>query len=182
MKKKTVTAALIMVCALLASLPLGVNRSLNRLREDAEGCYYYDKTGFSISDGIEAREDAAANLITVARRYTQENAELSSCIDELEYRVEACRNTREDFSSVKEANQQMGDAAHALYEQLKQTELSEADAKYPDGQIAEMDSQQDMIRRSSYNDEAREFNGELENFPVKYLRYVAFVEPMTVFE
>ncbi len=41
--------------AIAASIPLGINRSLVRVREDASGAFYYDQAGYSICDGIEKR-------------------------------------------------------------------------------------------------------------------------------
>ena len=45
MKQKRIAAAVVMVCMVLLALPLGVNRSLTKLREEAENSYYYDSTG-----------------------------------------------------------------------------------------------------------------------------------------
>ena len=36
MKQKRIAAAVVMVCMVLLALPLGVNRSLTKLREEAE--------------------------------------------------------------------------------------------------------------------------------------------------
>ena len=59
----------------------------------------------------------------------------------------------------------MGQAAQALYEELKNTQLSETDQKYPDQLIAQMESEQDKINRSSYNEDAREFNAPAGEIP-----------------
>lgn len=181
-KKTTAVGALVMTGLLLVSLPLGVNRSLGKLREDAKLQYYGDQTGYAIYQGVDEREAAAKNMITVARRYTDQNPALTEAVDELEYQVKVSENTYDDFSAEAEANRKMGEAAQALYEQLEQTELSEKDAKYPRELIAQMDAEQDKIDRSSYNDAAREFNARLEKFPVDLLRHVAFVEPLDLFE
>lgn len=83
MKQKRIAAAVVMVCMVLLALPLGVNRSLTKLREEAENSYYYDSTGFAVYSGIDAREDAASNMLTVAKRYTEENEKLEPLINEL---------------------------------------------------------------------------------------------------
>ena len=140
------------------------------------------QTGYAIYQGLEAREATGNNLITVAERYTSQNPELTSLIGDLEYAISLTQNSYSDFSDEAQANQLMGDAAQNLYEELKQTELSESDEKYPDQLIAEMESEQDKINRSSYNDDAREFNARLEKFPVNLLRFVAGVEPLATYD
>lgn len=171
-----------MVAMILVAVPWGVHNSLTQLRENAEGSYYYDNTGFAIYDGIESREAAANNLITLARKYTDVNTNLVGLIDELDYNVRLSQNSYGDFEEESQANQAMGQTAQALYEELKKTELSEADQKYPDQLIAQMESEQDKINRSSYNEDAREFNARLEKFPVNLLRGVAGVSSLATFD
>lgn len=185
MKKKNLVGACVMAGLILLSVPLGMHNSLSRLREDAANAYYYDKTGYAIYDGIDSREAAASNLITLARKYTDVNSNLSGLIDELDYAVRFSQNTYGDIGDFQEeadANQAMGKAAQALYEELKNTQLSEEDQKYPDQLIAQMESEQDKINRSSYNDDAREFNARLGKFPVNLLRGVAGIEPLVTFD
>lgn len=183
MKKKNVIGSLVMAALIVVSVPLGVNRSFSRLRKDVESEYYYDSTGYAIYEGIDAREAAANNLITVAKRYVDQHSGLDPYIDDLEYRVKRSENTyrQDNLTQEAQANQEMGQSAQSLYEQLEQIELSEKDAKYPAQLIAEMESEQDKIERSSYNDEAREYNARLEKFPVNFLRHVSGVDSMGVF-
>ena len=103
-------------------------------------------------------------------------------VGDLEYAVEYSQNCWDGDEGLAEANQMMGQAAQALYEELKNTQLSETDQKYPDQLIAQMESEQDKINRSSYNEDAREFNARLEKFPVNLLRGVAGVEPLATFD
>lgn len=182
MKKNHVIGLCVMVVLILLAIPLGVHRSLSDLREDAELSYYYDNTGYAIYEGIDTREGAARNLLTVAGRYKEANPQLSEKMDDLDYAVRLSQNSFDDFGEEAEANLLMGQAAQALYEELKNTELSETDAKYPDELIAQMESEQDKIERSSYNEDAREFNARLEKFPVNFLRYVADVKPLATFD
>ena len=96
--------------------------------------------------------------------------------------MEYSQNCWDGDEGLAEANQMMGQAAQALYEELKNTQLSETDQKYPDQLIAQMESEQDKINRSSYNEDAREFNARLEKFPVNLLRGVAGVAPLATFD
>ncbi len=182
MKKSSVIGACVLAATLVLAVPLGVHTSLTALRDEANSSYYYDQTGFAIYEGIENREAAASNMITVAERYTDENPALTSLIGDLDYAVDYSQNCWDGDSGLAEANQLMGQAAQALYEELKNTQLSETDVKYPDQLLAQMESEQDKINRSSYNEDAREFNARLEKFPVNLLRGVAGVEPLATFD
>lgn len=182
MKKSSVIGACVLAATLVLAVPLGVHTSLTALRDEANSSYYYDQTGFAIYEGIENREAAASNMITVAERYTDENPALTSLIGDLDYAVDYSQNCWDGDSGLAEANQLMGQAAQALYEELKNTQLSETDQKYPDQLIAQMKSEQDKINRSNYNEDAREFNARLEKFPVNLLRGVAGIEPLTTFD
>ena len=182
MKKSSVIGACVLAATLVLAVPLGVHTSLTALRDEANSSYYYDQTGFAIYEGIENREAAASNMITVAERYTDENPALTSLIGDLDYAVDYSQNCWDGDSGLAEANQLMGQAAQALYEELKNTQLSETDEKYPDQLLAQMESEQDKINRSSYNEDAREFNARLEKFPVNLLRGVAGIETLTTFD
>ncbi len=184
MKKKTVTGALIMAVVIILSVPLGANRSFFRLREDAMEAYYYDSTGYAVYSGLDSRVAAARNLVTVAERYVDGNPGLDPYIDELRYRADHLENMYEfrGCEEEVEANLLLGQAAEALYEQLEGIALEEKDEKYPTELIANIESEQDKLARSSYNDGAREYNEKLENSPVKLLAKLTGTEPMGVFE
>ena len=165
MKKKNAIGACVLAAAIVLAVPLGVHTSLTKLREDAENTYYYDNAGYAIYEGVEERQATANNLITVAERYTSENPALTELIGDLEYTVRLAQNSYDDFAEEAQANQMMTDAAQALYDELKNTQLSE----------------QDKINRSSYNDEAREFNARLGKFPVNLLLPLVGVEPLATY-
>lgn len=183
-KRKSYTVgALVMAGMIVLSIPLGAKNSLENLRREAESDYYYDDTGYAVYQGIDAREEAASNLITIAQRYVDANPDLDPYIDELDYRVKYSKNMYSYQCGEKEveANDLMGQAAEALYEQLEKIQLSEKDEKYPAQLIAEMRSQQDKIERSSYNGDAAEFNARLDKFPMNFINRLVGVQPMGVF-
>lgn len=185
-KGNTAIAALVMALLIVLSVPLGVNRSFDRLREEVEDEYHYDSTGYALWEGMDAREECAQNLLKVAGNYVDQYPELDPLIDDLEYRVKLSQNTSEHsdetLSSIVKVNDELTRDAQALYEQLEQLELSERDEKYPRQIMAEMDAEQDKMERSSYNDKAREYNGRLEKFPVNFLRHISGLKEMGVFE
>ncbi|MCI9552148.1 MAG: hypothetical protein HFE94_01275 [Acutalibacter sp.] len=169
-----------MALAIAAAIPLGINCSLAKLREDAAGTYYYDQGGYAIFRGIEKRRGAAGNLITLAERYVEANPELASPMETLGYRIEASERTFDEdqtFTTEESANRALDEPARLLAEALEKVDLAEKDKKYPRQLLAQMESEQDKIQRSSYNDEARAYNEKLEG-----LKPLAFQKPMAVFE
>ena len=86
MKKSSVIGACVLAATVVLSVPLGVHTSLTSLREEANSSYYYDKTGFAIWEGVENREAAASNMITVAERYTDDNPALTGLVGDLSTR------------------------------------------------------------------------------------------------
>ena len=184
MKKSSVIGGLRAGCrAGAVRAPGGAHLPDSRCGTRRNSSYYGDKTGFAIWEGVENREAAASNLMTVARALHRATTPPSpALVGDLEYAVDYSQNCWDGDAGQAEANQLMGQAAQALYEELKNTQLSETDQKYPDQLIAQMESEQDKINRSSYNEDAREFNARLEKFPVNLLRGVAGVEPLATFD
>lgn len=183
LKKRNILGAAIMTGLILAAMPMGVAHSLEELREEAEDAYYYDNAGYAIYDGLDKRREAAHNLLTVAQKYTDAHPELAPYVEELEYRVQASENAYDDtFYSAGAANVEMGAAAEALAAELEKITLDEKDRKYPAQMIAQMQSEQDKIERSSYNDAAREFNSRLQVFPVNILRNFTDVKELIPFD
>lgn len=180
MRKKNLAAGIFMGVAIAVSIPLGINSSLSRVRDEAESSYYYDQAGYAIYDGLDIRREAANSLITLAGRYKEQDPDLAGLIDDLDYRVKASENAWSDdhtFLSEAQANYAMDAPAEALAEALNNIELSEKDKKYPDQLIAQMRSEQDKINRSSYNDSAREYNAKRQR-----LSPMAVIKPLATFD
>lgn len=184
MKKKNVIGALVMAGMILVSVPFGASRSLNRLREETlEDAYYYDSTGYAIYEGLDRQLGTAQNFLTLAERYVERFPELDPYIDELSYRAEFCENFYGPGEPKEvESYRLLAEASQALYEQLEKVDLDEKDAKYPRQLIAELESEQDKLERSSYNDDAREFNETLTRVPASLLRKLTGVKDLGVFE
>lgn len=182
-KKKHPFAALFMAAAIVAAVPVGVNSSLSDLREEAAGEYYYDQGGYAINDGLEKRQAAANDLVTLARRYEEKEPSLTALADDLEYQVHCAEMVAFDdedkgFFDTVRANQNLDGPAQALADALEQAGLSEKDQKYPGNLIAQMKSEQDKINRSSYNDRAKEFNAQLD----AWYKPIALQKPLAYFD
>lgn len=175
-----------MAVAIVASMPLGVNRSFARMRENTvSGQYYYDKSGYAIWEGVDTCEETARNLITVAKKYEEANPQLSKLIANLEYSTQVSENTYEvddeTYTAIRAANAELVADAHALHDALEEVELDEKDAKYPRELIADMEAECDKMARSSYNDEAQDYNRKLSAFPARLFQKIAQVDYMATF-
>jgi len=180
MKKKNLIAAMAMIILIVASIPLGIVRSVQPIRSEAESEYYYDDTGFAIYEGLDARVAACNNLLKVAERYQADNPELRTYIDELEHATKKAENAY-NMKDQATVDKQLDAPAEELANALGSLELSEADAKYPTTLIAEMRSQQDKISRSSYNEKAAGYNDVLRGFPVSLLAKLGVLKELPLF-
>lgn len=185
MKKKNVIGALVMAGLIVVSVPLGVNRSFYRLREDVESEYYYDSTGYAVYEGIDARVSAANNLLTVAEKYVEQDPELDVYMDNLEHVTKLCDNAWfddiDEIGQIVQYNYRMGEEAQKLADRLETLDLSEKDQKYPAQIIADMESEQDKIERSSFNDEVIAYNEKREKFPASVLAPLSGVKEIVPF-
>lgn len=182
LNKRNLVGAVVMALLILLSMPLGMRKSLFRLREEAADQFYYDNAEYAIYEGLEKRREAAENLLTIAERYQDSNPQLEAPMDEVDYRIRICENTYDEtFVQTVEADEMLGKAAEDLAGALEAVELSGQDAKYPAQLLAQMLSEQDKISRSSYNDAAGEFNARLQRFPANILAPIAGVGPLGVF-
>ena len=115
----------------------------------------------------------------MAKRYTDKEPSLEALADDLEYQVRCAERAVFDgeetgFADTVRANQALDSSAQALADALEQVGLAEKDKKYPGQLIAQMKSEQDKIQRSSYNDNAREYNAKLERFqPIAFQKALA---------
>lgn len=173
--------AVVMVLCICIAIPLGVHESLTEKRDSVQSVYYYDKTGYAIYEGVDIRTEAAQNLITVAQRYETDNSNLTPLINELDRAVKYSQNSY-NIRDVKLANEGLTEPAQNLADALEKIDLSESDAKYPRTLTATMIAEQDKIIRSSYNEEAAEYNSYLDAFPINVLSTIASVEPLAIFE
>ncbi len=184
-KKGTVIGALVMTGVIVLSIPLGVNRSFARLREDVENEYYYDSTGYALYAGIDARISAAKNLLTLAEKYEEQDAELDVYMDNLEYMVKQCENLWfddiEDIGETVKYNSRMGEEAQKLADYLETMELAEKDKKYPGQLMADMNAEQDKLERSSFNDKVIAYNEKRNKFPASVLAPLAGVKEIVPF-
>lgn len=112
-----------------------------------------DKDGFSIAYDINEKMNTSRNCATIARKY--DSVVSDSLIDNLEHTADLLFVA----SSVKERRQleaELDTAFEALTEALLSVSLSDKDAAYVTGFIAEYKASQDRINRDPYHEKALE--------------------------
>ncbi len=172
-------AAVILVIVILGMILLGGGRSLARERA-REAQLFWNGTsgdGNSIANDLHVRCEAAANLVTVAKRYMDANADEIKAINEARDALEAALTPTEAF----EANYALTLAADHLYSVLNNKELSDADKKHVSGQFTELTSRNQTISHDGYNAKAAAFNELLGRFPTSIIAAVSGVAPLELF-
>lgn len=180
MKRKSVFAIVLMIIMICIAPFWGTAESLDDLRDDCISELYNDSNGFSIDTAADTIYDSANNLITIAEKYTDTHPSLSYKIDELKIAMTSLYNTYSDARIP--AAKAVVQPAEDLTEALKSISLEETDAKYPDMLLSEIKSQQDIIKRSSYNDSAREFNKIKNSFPASLFSVMSEIKALKVAE
>ena len=172
-------AALILAVVVLGMILVGGGRSLAQERAKEAQIFWDGDTGdgHSIANDLHARCEAAANLITVAKRYMEANAPEITALRDAAAALESAVTPSEAF----EANYDLTLAADHLYSVLNNLELSDADKKHVSGQFTELTSRNQTISHDAYNVKAVYFNAMLERFPTSIIAAVNGIAPLEAF-
>ena len=178
MRRKSIApAAIFMVLMIIISLPMGVIRSADDLKDDLESLYYYDKTGISIYDETENRKDQARNLLTVTDNYIDSHSELTALTVPLEKALNSAENSYEESAQLS-ASMKLTEPFLALYNELTENSyISDEDRRTIGNMQIEMLSSRDIIANSTYNEEAKKLNERLDKFPLSLLDGFHDVQP-----
>ena len=161
--KKIAIAAMILMIAF--SIPLGGYRSLNKLYKEVNRTFYQgvDGDGLGIENDLNNRIDNSFNLVTIAKKYIDAEAEV---IKNTLAAREALVNSK-SISEKYKANLRLTEAVEELYTALgdESLNLSEQDKTYRRSLYSNLTSRNDTISHDGYNDKAASFNNTLEEFP-----------------
>ena len=172
-------AAAVMVVLIVGGLLIGSHRPLAGLVKETEAALAagVEGDGYGIQGCLDDRAASAYNLVTVARRYLDEN----------DKRVRAVLDARQELADAQTppqkfaANRKLSEATEELYRELKTVDLPEKDAGYPDRIHADLLASEDIISRDGYNRAAEECNARLAQFPANILGPLTGVRPVEYF-
>lgn len=168
-----------LVVVLITILASGGGR-LGAQRAAAEELFYHGKNGSGqcIQSDINARLDAACNLITVAGRYMQSGDEKVAALEAATQALQSAQG----ISALYEANQALDEPTEALYQALNALSLSDRDESLVQKQYVNFTSRADSIRRDSYNESARQYNQERAGMPASLIASLTGNEPLQLFD
>lgn len=173
-------AILIMAALIIGGFWLGGYKSLSSLYHEVESVFFTgeDGDGICIANDLTERETAAANLLTIARKY------MGDCdvIRQLSEAAAALGAAGEgDIETRLTANQALDTAMEEMYRGLGELNLSEKDEAYRQRLYADFNSRGDTISHDPYNRYAQAYNETLDGFPASLLAAITPVHKATIF-
>lgn len=179
---------LLMVALIIAGFWLGGYRSLHSLYGKAEAVFFHgeDNDGICIANDLSERAAAATNLVTVARKYSQNGAEdLQTACTAVSDAVAQLQAVGTDIAECLIADKELEACVELLYRALTQTQeetgLTEKDEAYRQRLYAEFQSRGDTISHDPYNRYAESYNQTLQRFPANLLAAVTPIEQAILF-
>ena len=173
-------AILIAVILMIASLAIGGKRSLAPLRAEVEAVFSEasDGSGKGIQYDLDQRVAQAHNLIAVAKRYLNADDTLITAVSDAISAIDLAKGPSEKY----DANVQLTSACSSLYAKLASMQLSASDREYNEGIKTELNSHNQIIGHSDYNELASEFNIMLAKFPTSIIGSLSGVDTLELFE
>ena len=177
LKNRAVAAALCVVMVLLG-IVAGVRGPFGDMKEDA--LVYFDGTQdiIGIKQDLSDKVNTAYSLVSVAKRYLDENDVLMTSLTSACDKVEDA----DDPSDAFVADKSMNECYYALKDKLASLSMKKADIDWNYSLLADYESSSKIIANSPYNEYAREINEEMSKFPANIFTKITFVSEMAVFE
>lgn len=132
---------------------------------------------YSISADLDARLNAAANLVTVAEKVDGVDAALLDAVDAAVKAVQAAPSP----AAKAGADKTLSEAVNALYDAAyADANLNQGDLLA--GELAEFNSRGNTIRNNDYNSNARAFNETLKGQPARLIGALWGIDQAEYFE
>jgi len=168
-----------MIVLIILSVFVGAARSLYPMRSEAQQIFFegVDKDGLGIQNDLNKRIELAYNLVTVARKYCENDTE----------EIKAVLSARDELTnagSIKEkyrANVYLTEVTEDLVNELASYSLSEKDEKYRKEIRDDLASRNEIISSDGYNAAASKFNSELSSFPASIIGRLVGVRSLELF-
>lgn len=172
---------LIMIVLIAGGFWLGGYRSLSGLYNDVEKIFFTgeDGDGICIENDLSERAACAVNLVTVAKKYVGESAEVKELSDASSALSAAAGSN--DIAKCLTADSKLETAMTALYRSLEDAGLSEKDEAYRQRLYADFNSRGDTISHDPYNGYAQDYNETLSRFPASLIAAVTPVKAAVIF-
>ncbi len=176
-------AAAIVAAVCVISAIFGVHRSMMDRRGRVEEAFYQgvDGSGYSIWELYQDRAEYAGKLMLLAEQYADQNEALSEAVASYHAAINDLRSAATIQETVN-ANSSVTDWTVRVDSYLNDVELSELHEKYRSEYVAEMSSYSQKISHlvPEYNDLVREFDTDLQSFPMGTIARLTGVERLEV--
>ena len=178
MENKKIAWAVLAV-SVVFSLLFGGYRSLSSEYRQAERIFYdgVEGDGVGILSDLSAREDAAYNLATIAKRYLDEDDPAIQAVLDARSKLGAASSISERYTF----NEALTEAVNDLSLQLEGCSLSEKDESYRAGLMAELKSRQMSIGYDGYNAAAAEYKSLTKSFPASLIAGIFGIDSLELF-
>jgi len=163
-------SVIILSVIILGSWKLGIQR------ESVQDYFYNGEDGFSIKNDIVVRTECAYNLLTIAKR-TSQNKESIELLKEAVCQVEYAMTVQEYYA----ANQTLKFAFDILYAEIQVSNIEENDKLLAAKQADEFTSREKTIQRNEYNEKALQYNTEASKFPANILAFLSGTDQLELF-
>ncbi len=178
-------ARLISILLIIVAIFIGARTSLGGLRNEALAFFFNGDPSNPLDYGIEydlqQRVTKAGNLITVAQRYINKN---NQTLKDIQTDCDKITKSKEPNEKYK-YNEQLTEDCYELIALLNETDIIKEAYSYDFDLVADivvdMESSNQIIGHSQYNQKAKEFNDLLEEFPINITSKLSFIKPLELF-
>ena len=179
MLQKRSFAVTAMILMIIVGTLVGSHNSLQDLRGKAELVFTVGRLGdgVGIQGDLRERNDAAYNMVVIARKYLPEDNPVIRNVLDARQMLDAAASIGEKAS----ANKKLDTAVKDLFDVLNGMSLSEQDARYPQRLYTDFRARGDTISHDSYNQTAARFNETLSRFPAGILGSLTGIQPLEFF-
>lgn len=171
----------VLVLVVVLSIVFSGGGGLRALRGEALEAFHVgvNGDGLCVYTDLQERADCAFNLAALAQRYDEIPQEITQKAAEAAQELSDVPD--DETAAMQRANETLGRAVEALYTELENTQLTEADATYALSQYKEFTSRGLTISRDGYNALAEEFNRTIGVFPANIVAMLSGVGQLTLF-
>ena len=163
LKKRGVAAVLALVLALGSVFGIGGAKLSAYRSGKVDGLF---ATGpYSIATGLDARVNAAANILTVAKRVPGASEERMAALQTAINNMELAKGP----AAKAKADSVLATEVELLYDQMVELARDAGQLDMLEGQNADFMSQGNILSHSDYNEAARQFNDLLDTFPASII-------------
>jgi len=156
--KRIGVARTILVVAVLLAVVIGQAKPLYAAQSELKELFFSgDEYGISAASQLEAKRAAAANLATVAERYRVDATPVSKS----EWNLAQALKTQ-SISRILRENAILHEATNDLYAALRETSLSDEDARRVSEQYADFLAAGDRFKRCGFYAAAIAFNADFD--------------------